>query len=124
MSPGPLLAVEAALVLVLPVFRLAAGNGASVEPELNVYPILIIAAFAMGLQAAALRRVGEVAVATTYGTGAIVRIAEKLALAARQADRPTAHRRSATVAILVVVLVSYAGGADWRPSWVAEPGCS
>ena len=110
-SPGSLLAVEAALVLTLPALRVAGGSGVSAEPKLAVYPILIVAAFAMGLQAAALRRVGEIAVATTYGTGAIVRIAEKLALAARQAARPTPHRRSATIAVLVVVLVSYAGGA-------------
>ena len=46
---------------------------------------------AMGLQATALRRVGQIAVATTYGTGAIVRVGEKVALAARRADRPVAR---------------------------------
>ena len=110
-SPDSLLFVEAGLVLVLPVLRLATGAGFHSEPTLAVYPILIVAAFAMGLQAAALRRVGEIAVATTYGTGAIVRIGEKLALAARRADRPTVNRRRSTIAVLVIVLVSYAGGA-------------
>lgn len=111
LAADSLLQVEAALVLVIPLLRLATGNGFSAAPRLADYPVLIVAAFAMGIQAAALRRVGEIAVATTYGTGAIVRIGEKLALAARRADRATAHRRSVTIAVLVVVLVSYATGA-------------
>lgn len=106
-----LLGVEAALVLLLPVLLWASGAGFSAEPQLVDYPILIVAAFAMGLQAAAIRRVGEIAVATTYGTGAIVRIGEKLALAARRADRATDHRRRFTIAVLIVVLMSYVTGA-------------
>jgi uncharacterized membrane protein YoaK (UPF0700 family) len=65
----------------------------------------------MGLQATALRLVGEIAVATTYGTGAIVRIGEKLVLAARRADRRTEHRRRVAIGVLTVVLVSYVAGA-------------
>lgn len=111
LSADSILAVEAALLLVLPVLWLASGAGFSAEPRLVDYPVLIVASFAMGLQAAALRRVGEIAVATTYGTGAIVRIGEKLALAKRRADRSTSHRRRVTVAVLVVVLMSYVTGA-------------
>ncbi len=111
LTPDLLLSVEAALILSLPLLRLATGSGHSSEPRLADAPVLIVAAFAMGLQAAALRRVGEIAVATTYGTGAIVRIGEKLALAARRADHTTPHRRSVTIAVLVVVLLSYATGA-------------
>lgn len=111
LSAESILGVEAALVLALPLLRWWLGDGFSATPRLVDVPILAIAAFAMGLQAAALRRVGEIAVATTYGTGAIVRIGEKLALARRRADRTTPHRRSVTVAVLVVVLISYVAGA-------------
>ena len=65
----------------------------------------------MGVQAATLRRVGDVAVSTTYGTGAIVRIGEKVALAGRRAGRSSVHRRRVTVLVLATVLVSYVAGA-------------
>jgi uncharacterized membrane protein YoaK (UPF0700 family) len=123
-----LLAIEAMLVLLLPLlmvvldtrFTAAAGPGDLV--------LIVIAAFAMGLQATALRRVGEIAVATTYGTGAVVRIGEKIALAARRADRPTNHRRRVTILVLASVLVSYVVGAmiaafvGSSPAWLLVPG--
>jgi uncharacterized membrane protein YoaK (UPF0700 family) len=110
-KPDTLLAVEAVLLASLPLVVHLFGAHFSPEARLADYPVIGVAAFAMGLQAAALRRVGEIAVATTYGTGAIVRIGEKVALAARRADRPTAHRRRLTLMILLSVLVSYVGGA-------------
>jgi len=122
------LAVEAVLFVALVAVRYASGGGFSSEARLADYPVLVIAALAMGMQAAALRRVGEIAVATTYGTGAIVRIGEKLTLAALRAERATSQRRAVTVTVLVVVLVSYvagaalaalAGGATWV---LAGPG--
>lgn len=73
--------------------------------------IIAVAALAMGLQAVALRRVGQVAVSTTYGTGAVVRLGEKLALGVRRAARPSDLRRRVTVIVLVAVLVGYVCGA-------------
>jgi len=109
--PTFLLALESALLLVLTVWLVGIGVDYSVEPRPADYPVILIAGLAMGIQAGALRRVGEIAVATTYGTGAIVRIGEKIVLAARRADRTTLHRRRVTIAVLAIVLASYVAGA-------------
>jgi uncharacterized membrane protein YoaK (UPF0700 family) len=73
--------------------------------------VIGIGAFAIGIQASSLRRVGSIAVATTYGNGTIVRIGEKLALGLRRAERTSSSRRSATIIVLVGVLCCYVGGA-------------
>ncbi|MCB1038584.1 MAG: DUF1275 domain-containing protein [Acidimicrobiales bacterium] len=109
--PTALLAAEAALLAGLTAWMAVASLAFTAEPRAADYPVLLVAGLAMGLQAAALRRVGEVAVATTYGTGAIVRIGEKIVLAAHRADRPTEHRRRVAIAVLAVVLASYVAGA-------------
>lgn len=109
--PTFLLLAEAALLLGLALYVAVVDVTFTADPRPADYPVLLVAGVAMGLQAAALRRVGQIAVATTYGTGAIVRIGEKLVLAARRADRTTEHRRRVAIAVLVVVLVSYVGGA-------------
>jgi uncharacterized membrane protein YoaK (UPF0700 family) len=109
--PAFLLAVESAMLAGLTAWLILSPVPFTTDPRAADLPVLALAAVAMGLQAGALRRVGEIAVATTYGTGAIVRIGEKVALAARRADRPTVHRRRVAIAVLVVVLVSYVAGA-------------
>jgi uncharacterized membrane protein YoaK (UPF0700 family) len=109
--PTFLLMTEGALLLSLALYMTATSVTFSSDPQPDDYPVLLVAGLAMGLQAAALRRVGQIAVATTYGTGAIVRIGEKLVLAARRADRTTEHRRRRAIAVLVVVLASYIAGA-------------
>jgi uncharacterized membrane protein YoaK (UPF0700 family) len=62
----------------------------------------------MGIQTEVIGRVAGVAVATTYQSGAIVRIAELASDRLRLGRRPAAARG---VMILVVVLVAYVGGA-------------
>lgn len=109
--PTSLLALESALLAALTAWLIASSPSFTARPNASDLPILVLAAVAMGIQAGALRRVGEIAVATTYGTGAIVRIGEKLVLAARRAERPSGDRRSVAIAVLVVVLVGYVGGA-------------
>lgn len=109
--PTTLLAIESGLLAALAAWMVANSVTFTAEPRPVDYPVLLIAAVAMGLQAAALRRVGQIAVATTYGTGAIVRIGEKIVLAVRRADRATGHRRRVAIAVLATVLVSYVAGA-------------
>ena len=109
--PAFLLAIESVLLVGLTTWLVAAPTAFTTRPRAADFPVLVIGALAMGIQAGALRRVGEIAVATTYGTGAIVRIGEKLVLAARRADRSSTHRRRVAIAVLVVVLVSYVAGA-------------
>jgi uncharacterized membrane protein YoaK (UPF0700 family) len=109
--PTFLLAIEAVLLLGLTGWLAITSLSYAEQPGLSAAPVLAVAALAMGLQAGALRRVGEIAVATTYGTGAIVRIGETMVLAARRADRTTEHRRRVAIAVLLVVLASYVAGA-------------
>lgn len=124
---GFLLAVETVLLTLLTIGLMAGDLGFSRTPRAADYPVLLVAGLAMGIQAGALRRVGELAVATTYGTGAIVRIGEKVVLAARRADRATIHRRRVAIAVLAIVLVSYIAGAvaataaGSRPALLALP---
>lgn len=109
--PDRLLIVEMLLTLALPLLVIRFDVDFAASPGWIHGTVLAIGAFAMGIQASALRRVGEVAVATTYGTGTIVRIGEKAALALRRAERVGEGRRLTTVTVLVVVLAGYIGGA-------------
>jgi len=109
--PAALLVVESTLVLallaVLVVFDVTTASRTSAA----TYLAIVLGATAMGMQTVALRRVGAVAVATTYGTGTIVRIGEKLALGARRADRAGELLRRVTIAVLGAILVGYVVGA-------------
>jgi uncharacterized membrane protein YoaK (UPF0700 family) len=109
--PSFLLGLEAALLAGLMAWMAVASIEFTERPRPVDYPVLLIAGLAMGLQAAAIRRVGQIVVSTTYGTGAIVRVGEKIVLAARRADRTTEHRRRVAIGVLLVVLVSYVAGA-------------
>lgn len=109
--PDELLAIEALLTLSLPVILIVFDVEFSNRAVPVHYLVMGIGAFAMGIQASSLRRVGSIAVATTYGTGTIVRIGEKLALGLRRAERTSVGRRSATIIVLVGVLACYVGGA-------------
>lgn len=110
-DPAPLLLAEVALLGLVAVVaihwdvlfttRLAIGN----------LTVVALGAAAMGVQAIALRRVGQIAVSTTYGTGALVRIGEKIGLALRGAPRPHGVRRSRSAAVLTAVLAAYVAGA-------------
>jgi uncharacterized membrane protein YoaK (UPF0700 family) len=109
--PDELLAIEGLLTLSLPAILIGFDVEFSNRAGLIHYLVIGIGAFAMGIQASSLRRVGSIAVATTYGTGTIVRIGEKLALGLRRAERTSSSRRSATIIVLVGVLCCYVGGA-------------
>lgn len=119
--PTFLLAVESVLLLALTVGLAVAHLGFARQPRPADYPVLLTAGLAMGIQAGALRRVGELAVATTYGTGAIVRIGEKVVLAARRAEHAVVHRRRVAIAILAVVLASYISGAVLATAAGSQP---
>lgn len=119
-QPGTLLLIESLLVSGLMV--LLAGLDVTIaEVRPVTYLAIVVGAFAMGLQTMALRRVGAVAVATTYGTGTIVRVGEKLALGARGADRGSEHRRRVTIAVLLTILVGYVAGAAGASALGASP---
>ncbi len=119
--PDDLVVVEALLVLSLPIIVMVGDVEFSNRPDAIHVVVIAIGAFSMGIQASSLRRVGSIAVATTYGTGTVVRIGEKVALALRRAERTSVGRRSATVAVLVGVLAGYVGGAAAASALGASP---
>ena len=107
----PLLQIEAAALLALAIVL------GVVDPKLSDgwrmidLAVIVVAASAMGVQSASLRAVGTISITTTYGTGALVRVGEKL-VAPLRADRgPADAARMRTVTVLAVVLASYVGGA-------------
>ncbi len=106
-----LLGAETFLLLLLTTILWVEGVGYSASAGPVDFAVVVVGATAMGIQAVALRRVGSVAVSTTFGTGAVVRLGEKAALALRRTDRPGGHRRRLTIAVLGAVLVSYVAGA-------------
>lgn len=109
--PAALLLAESTLVLALLAVVLGFELTDATDLHAATYLAIVLGATAMGMQTVALRRVGAVAVATTYGTGSIVRIGEKVALGARRADRAGEHRRRVTIVVLGAILVGYVGGA-------------
>ncbi|HTO01097.1 MAG TPA: YoaK family protein [Microthrixaceae bacterium] len=110
-SPKPLLVAEFVLLTFLTVFLSASRTKYSeVQSGAGLF-VLVVAAFSMGVQTAALRGVGQVAVATTYGTGAIVRIVEKGVLAFRQTENPNDQRRRSSIVVLSGVVTFYILGA-------------
>lgn len=109
--PDDLLVAEGLLTLSLPIVLITFEVEFTNQAQGVHYVVIVIGALAMGIQASSLRRVGSIAVATTYGTGTVVRIGEKVALAVRRAERTSDGRRSATIIVLVGVLVAYVGGA-------------
>ena len=92
------------------------------------YPVILLGALAMGLQTVVIGRVGSVAVATTYESGAVARVGEEMALASRAGRTGEQRRRHASVAkVLLIVVASYAGGAtlaaaaNRSPAWLLLP---
>ncbi|MCE9623615.1 MAG: DUF1275 domain-containing protein [Actinomycetia bacterium] len=121
LDSSALLFVETGLLTLLAFILRIANITYSPTTKAADYPVILIGAAAMGLQAIALRRVGEVAVSTTYGTGAVVRVSEKTALAFRKTPRPDEHRRRTSIVVLSVVLMAYVGGAFAAASTSANP---
>jgi len=120
-DPSMLLLSEAVMLAALPVILRVAHVAYSPSIQPVDHLVIAVGSVAMGLQAVALRRVGQIAVSTTYGTGAVVRLGEKLALAAKRTPRPQNHRRRTSIAVIGTVLCSYVGGAFIAASLSGNP---
>jgi uncharacterized membrane protein YoaK (UPF0700 family) len=111
LRPAALVASEAVLVLAAAGWLLATDlpTPAPGTPW-QAFPVLVVLAFAMGLQNAVVLSVGTVAVATTYETGSIDRLGRAAAevLVAPGADRSGPRR---VVLVLATVVVTYVVGA-------------
>lgn len=78
--------------------------------------LIVLTSMAMGVQTEVIRNVAGTAVATTYQTGAIARMGEALS---RVVSRTTRMREEREIAVLVLVLGAYIGGAA---AGAAAPG--
>lgn len=103
-----LLGTEVVLLVPVTVVVLTNARPAAVA-DLAAGALIVATSAAMGLQTEVIRRVAGVAVATTYQSGAIARIAELAGGADPGADRSPG--RGVGLAVLGVVLVAYVGGA-------------
>lgn len=127
LRPDLILLAEAVLLAALIVLRVVDGPRPVLEVDAMDYPVILLGALAMGLQTVVIGKVGSVAVATTYESGAVARVGEEAALAGR-ADGPDSRRRhTAVLKVLVIVVASYAAGAamasalDRSPAWLVLP---
>lgn len=90
--------------------------------------IVVLAAVAMGIQAAAIGHVGKVSVTTTYESGALVRVGGRIAALVGGADPAAAPTgRDRTLVVLSMVIVGYVAGgavaafAGEATAWLAVP---
>ncbi len=105
------LAVEAGVLAAFAVLRAATGGG---RADGVVHALIALAGVAMGLQAAAVRRLGVPGIATTYITGTLTSlVADLVALPAGPAAPPAdgAARWERRVGLLAGVFVVYGLGA-------------
>jgi uncharacterized membrane protein YoaK (UPF0700 family) len=107
----PLLQIEAAALLGLALLLWIADPRLSDGWRVLDLVVIFVGAVAMGVQSASLRTVGTVSITTTYGTGALVRVGEKLAAPFRADGQPGDPQRMRTLAVLAIVLSAYVGGA-------------
>ena len=91
------------------------------------FPVLALGAFAMGLQTLVISRVGAVAVTTTYETGAVARVGQETALAARAPESERRAHHLGIVKVLGTIVLGYVGGAaaasaaSSSPAWLLVP---
>ncbi len=127
LRPDLLLLAEAALLALLIVLRVVDGPTPRLTVDALDYPVIALGALAMGLQTVVVGRVGRVAVATTYESGAVARVGEESALAVRRTEPAQRHGHLEVVRVLGAVLVGYAGGAALAaaagasPAWLLVP---
>ena len=107
--PEVLLTIEIALLVPLAIALVTTPHPRIELDDLATVALLLLTCAAMGIQTEVIGRAAGVAVATTYQSGAIVRIAE-LATGTDRAGRPRALA-ARSVAVLTVVLGAYVGGA-------------
>jgi uncharacterized membrane protein YoaK (UPF0700 family) len=119
--PTALLGVESALLAAVAITLLATERPGAIDgPEVAL--LLLLASVAMGIQTEVIGRVAGVAVATTYQTGAIARIADITGSRAAGTAPRTGGAGAAPLTILVSVLVAYVGGAALGSAVVSTLG--
>ena len=109
----PDLVVLGEVVLILGLALFLGVLDVKVDGRLDPLGYLAIAggAVAMGAQTAVIRRVGAVAVSTTYESGAVVRLSEDLVLAATEPGADARARRRQVLRVVSAVVIAYCAGS-------------
>ena len=102
-----LLGLELVLLTALAVVLVASGENPFTTTAAQVAG-LAAAALAMGLQTEVIRTVADVAVSTTYLSGAIARVGETVGMPPGSRERESERR---LLGVLSLVLIAYVGGA-------------
>ena len=110
LRPDLVIALEVVLLGVL-AGLLAVVGGVGDELDAVGYVVVAAAALAMGSQTAAVRRVGDIAVSTTYESGAVVRLSEDAVLSRVALEEAERARRRRVVRVVSVVVIGYCVGA-------------
>lgn len=110
LRPDLLLGIEAAILALAAVWIGFVGAEHAGE-RILVYPAIVLAAFAMGMQNAAVMRVGMLAVATTYATGSVARLGSETALAVGATSRAEATAHLGVIPVLGSMVAAYVLGA-------------
>jgi uncharacterized membrane protein YoaK (UPF0700 family) len=128
LRPDLILFAEAAMLAAVIVLRVIDGPSPVLTVDAMDYPVILLGALAMGLQTVVIGKVGSVAVATTYESGAVARMGEEATLATRPGRTPEQRRtHTAVLRVLLIVVAGYAAGAtlaaaaDRNPAWLLFP---
>ena len=105
-----LLGIEAVMLAVLAAVLIATPGDEARHGWPAVSVVICVGAGAMGVQAAALGRVGSIAVTTTYGTGSLVRVGQNLVPPAAGVA-PDHSARNRVIRVLASLLSGYVGAA-------------
>lgn len=110
LRPDLLLAADALMLLAVAGWVLLLNHDHAGE-RLIVYPAVIVAAFAMGMQNSVILRVGATAVSTTYATGSVTRFGSEIAFAFGDASAADSERSREALPILAALIAAYVIGA-------------
>jgi uncharacterized membrane protein YoaK (UPF0700 family) len=110
LRPDLLLGIEAGMLLLVAAWVGFVGADHPGE-RILVYPAIVFAAFAMGMQNAAVLRVGVLAVATTYATGSVARLGSETALAMGATSKDEAAAHLGVIPLLASMVAAYVFGA-------------
>ena len=105
---GPMLLGSELLVLLVVIVITGPIVVDHVEQGFTGFVVIALTSLAMGVQTEAIRHAAGVAVATTYETGALVRISEVMSAPFRQGGEP---RYAKHLVVLSSIILAYLGGA-------------
>jgi uncharacterized membrane protein YoaK (UPF0700 family) len=108
--------------VVLLMFAIGGISADNAHSEFILYPLIVLAAIAMGIQSTAVHALGVSGISTTYITGTWTRLVSSLtfkgrSLTSKSTVKETSDRRIQAMVLVVYVLAAIAGGlteSNWQ----------